>query len=33
MPKTGKIGPRRVLVGDISVKVVECTDVPVMMVA
>ncbi|MBN1572016.1 MAG: universal stress protein [Deltaproteobacteria bacterium] len=33
MPKTGKIGPRRVLVGDISVKVVECTDIPVMMVA
>lgn len=33
MPKTGKIGPRRVLVGDISIKVVECTDIPVMMIA
>lgn len=32
MPKSGKIGPRRVLVGDISVKVVECTDIPVMLV-
>jgi nucleotide-binding universal stress UspA family protein len=33
MPKTGKIGPRRVLVGDISVKVVECTEIPVMLVS
>ena len=32
MPKTGKIGPRRVLVGDISVRVVECTNIPVMLV-
>jgi nucleotide-binding universal stress UspA family protein len=33
MPKTGKIGPRRVLVGDISVKVIECTEIPVMLVS
>ena len=32
MPKTGKIGVRRVLVGDISIKVLECTDIPVMLV-
>jgi nucleotide-binding universal stress UspA family protein len=33
MPKTGKIGPRRVLLGDVSIKVVESTDIPVMLVA
>jgi nucleotide-binding universal stress UspA family protein len=32
MPKSGKIGPRRVLVGDIALKVAEITDIPLMMI-
>jgi nucleotide-binding universal stress UspA family protein len=33
MPKSGKIGPRRVLVGDIALKVAEITDIPLMMIS
>ena len=32
MPKSGKIGPRRVLVGDIALKVAEMTDIPLMLI-
>jgi nucleotide-binding universal stress UspA family protein len=33
MPKSGKIGPRRVLVGDIALKVAEITEIPLMMIS
>jgi nucleotide-binding universal stress UspA family protein len=33
MPKSGKIGPRRVLVGDIALKVAEMTDIPLMLIS
>ncbi len=33
MPKSGKIGPRRVLVGDIALKVAEITEIPLMLIA
>jgi nucleotide-binding universal stress UspA family protein len=33
MPKSGKIGPRRVLVGDIALKVAEMTEIPLMLIS
>jgi len=33
MPKSGKIGPRRVLVGDIALKVAEITEIPLMLIS
>ena len=31
MPKSGRIGPRRVLVGDIALKVAEITEIPLIL--
>jgi nucleotide-binding universal stress UspA family protein len=33
MPKSGKIGPRRVLVGDIALKVAENTEISLMLIS
>ncbi len=33
IPKSGKIGPRRVLIGDIALKVTEITDIPLMLIS